>query len=816
MLKKMMNVLEDDDASTSDDCDMEISQSVKNLDNGMFERIESDIKEFERERRQTDRVMLNIDASISGVNHTATNASTSTVSSFDINDASNDVDDATSSKSAEVTPAGIATPVDANSADSHPVAVDAISTESHPVAVDAISTESHPVAVGAVTSESVTTKSHPVAIDTIVADANSTAVVAKAPTVTVQCTNKISVGDGGAVVDMGTKIKSPRATERPRSDFPSASSSSTASQYQRAVFESPKGNELDAKAKKIVEEVVKKAEEVEEGGVEEDEEEEEEEEEDELFTDEEDDIPESTISNMTQKDKQRPEELLPSQLSENGALDEIARPDVEDNDDAEKGDKDGVKINNQDGNEEKGEENDHGMEDEESEDASAVRGLQNSMKNADAEAEVDGEIEPVATASASKRKYYTTVFASDNEGEVNLSEKGKTGQLKLGPPNGIKSEESRPKNGYKLSELKAKAALDSGETSKHVTKSVYTPSDPLVPNNQSHKKQTTLIDIFGKVPSTKPTRPLSPQQQNVAKNAPSLPNNNANGGSSAPVEREPQGNATLSSSAESSQRQSSSMESVSGKPTSISQQPTLSQPSSSAHLIAKGGSSPSKNGAGKSPLKRKSSGAFKFTPPKMANIDLGSDLPIVKKAASSPIKKSKNLFTALPVRLGAKICEFCFKPFLGRHKSSLTIREHIITSQCSFVKQNCSSIGVERTCNQCQKSFEHSKGMYQEIISHLCQEDHDVVCYICGMCIKFSQIFSHMSSEMAKVFEIGVPCSKCKTVMKTARDFYNHIKVYHSAKEVNASIFNRFLYDSMPNYNFILVSLMLTHSIEKV
>ena len=49
MMKKMMNVLEDDDASTSDDCDMEISQSVKNLDTGMFERIESDIKEFERE-----------------------------------------------------------------------------------------------------------------------------------------------------------------------------------------------------------------------------------------------------------------------------------------------------------------------------------------------------------------------------------------------------------------------------------------------------------------------------------------------------------------------------------------------------------------------------------------------------------------------------------------------------------------------------------------------------------------------------------------------------------------------------------------------
>ena len=453
------------------------------------------------------------------------------------------------------------------------------------------------------------------------------------------------------------------------------------------------------------------------------------------------------------------------------------------------------------------------MEDEENEDASAVRGLQESMKNADAEAEVDEEIEPVATASASKQKYYSTVFASDNEGEVKLSEKGKTGQLKLGPPNGVKSDESRPRNGYKLSELKAKSALDSGETSKHVTKSVYTPSDPLVPNNQGHKKQTTITDIFQKVPSTKPTRPLSPQQQNATKNAPSLPNENANGGSSVPVERHPQGDAGLSSAAESSQRQSSSTESVSGKPVSIPQQLSLSQPPSSAHLVAKGGSSPSKNGAGKSPLKRKSSGPFKFAPPKMANIDLGSDLPIVKKAAS-PIK-SKNLLTALPVRLGTKICEFCFKPFLGRHKSSFTIREHIITSQCSFVKQNCSSIGVEKTCNQCQKSFEYSKGMYQEIISHLCQEDHDVVCYICGMRIKFSQIFSHMSSEMAKIFETGVPCSKCKTVMKTARDFYNHIKVYHSAKEVNASIFNRFLYDSIPNYNFILVSLMLTHSIEQ-
>ena len=285
MMKKMMNVLEDDDASTSDDCDMEISQSVKNLDTGMFGRIEMDIKEFERERRQTDRVMLNIDASISG-NRTAINASTSaevtpagnstpvdnTTHNFVTSDNTSQSADAISTESHPVA-------VDSVSAETHPVAVDSISTKTHPVAVDAITAESHPVAVGAITAESITANSHPVAVDAIVADANLTNVGPKEPTVTVQCTNQISVKDGGAVVDMGNKSKSPRANERPRGDFPSASSSSTTSQYQRAVFESPKRDELDAKAKKIVEEVVKKAEAVEEGRVEEEEEEEEEEDE---------------------------------------------------------------------------------------------------------------------------------------------------------------------------------------------------------------------------------------------------------------------------------------------------------------------------------------------------------------------------------------------------------------------------------------------------------------------------------------------------------------------------------------------------------
>ena len=656
--------------------------------------------------------------------------------------------------------------------------------------------------------------------------------VQKSPMVMVQCNEQITTGGGGVVIDMGARKKSPKATEFHQDHFPSASTSPPTSQYQRALFTESKQAKLHAQAQEIVEEVVKNAESMD----------------DDDFSDDEDDIPENKISNMTQKEKEKPEGPISSQLEEDAALDEINKPTYEDISDAEENCRDEA--------EESGGNGSGGDEEEEAEEVTAVRGLQQSMERDD----VDEGIEPVVAASAPRVQYYTSLFASDDEGDVNLRKKGTGPPLKLGPVNGTKLNQSRPINGFKLSELRGKPAVDSDESSKRVTKSVYTPTDPLLPD-PNHKKQSVLTDQFAKVVGTKPTNQPSSsslQRETVVENASasghslqSAPQPTKSvSGKSAPIEPQSSGKATSSNSAlrpisensnvsckpgpsvhqhtqqgsqsdviPSSQPRSSTKENVNGNPASMLQQQSSAPRSTpSAHSVAKGGSPSSKNGNTKSPVKRKSTGAFKFAPPKMANIDTGStssELPLVKKAAA-PIKKSKKLLTALPVRLGNKVCEFCFKPFLGRQKSPLTIREHINTGNCEFVKQNCSTIGVDRTCNQCPETFEYNKGMIQDIISHFCEENHEIICYICGLRFEFSEIFSHMSVEIAKFFEPGVTCIKCKSVLKSASSFYNHIKVYHSAKELNASVFNRFLYDSHPRYNYLLVSLMLTHSVEKV
>ena len=657
--------------------------------------------------------------------------------------------------------------VDATTAESNPVSVNAISTESHPVAVNAISADSHPVAVNAISTDS-----HPVTVDTTTTD-----IANKTPVVTVQCTQHIKAASQGVVIN-----------------FPSASTTPKKSQYQRAVFNPSKSAELDANAKKIVEEVVTNAEK----------------EDEDLFTDDEDDdIPEGDISTMTQKEKKKQREPISSQMSEETALDEIAKPTSEDAIDAKEGENQGTEMGNGGNNDEENveEEGETDCEDE-NEDATAVHNLEATMKNADAEVDEE-EIEPEGSTSTSKQQFYADWFASDDEGTTsNLRlgpDEGTTSNLRLGPVNGVKSDESRPKNGVRASELRAKAKMDSSESSDQVLKSVHTPSNPLIPDTTA-KKQTTIVDQFARVVGVIHGKSSSSaQQQHVAQNASASGNALQQG---AP-----------NSATDSSRRQSPGKENVSGDPAAVSRQLNASKSPPATDLPINNEKSPSaKNGNAKSPLKRKSTGAYKFAPPKVANIDLGStssDLPLVKKAAA-PNKKSKNLLTALPWRLGNKVCEFCFKPFLGRHKPTFTIREHIVVGNCPFVKQNCSSIGVDKTCNQCEKSFEYSKGMFQEIISHLCDENHEVICYLCGLRFQFSEIFSHMSEEFAKFFEPGVPCSKCKTVMNTASDFYNHIKNFHSAKEVNASVFNRFLFDSHPKYNQLLVSLMLTHSAEKL
>ena len=838
MTKNLMTLL----TSSENDDEMNISQSVRDLNSDLFDAIENEILTIENQEAGHEE---ELDTASQGM-HDAVEASTEAEASRgekmdNIHPGVDEVVEASteagaSAEAETLAEAGASTKeVVPAEAEASMVGEETSRAGAKVTAVENVmfdsSVKSNEVAQNSVTHGTVEKEN--IHADTVSPMDSHEIAVQKSPMVTVQCNEQITTGGGGVVIDMGAKKKSPKATEFHQDKFPSASTSPPTSQYQRALFTESKQAKLHAQAQEIVEEVVKNAESMD----------------DDDFSDDEDDIPENQISNMTQKEKEKPEGPISSQLEEDAALDEINKPNYEDISDAEENCRDEAEESGGNGN--------GGDEEEEDEEVTAVRGLQQSMERDD----VDEGIEPVVAASAPRVQYYTSLFASDDEGDVNLRKKGTGPPLKLGPVNGTKLNQSRPINGFKLSELRGKQpAVDSDESSKRVTKSVYTPTDPLLPD-PNHKKQQVLTDQFAKVVGTKPTNQPSSsslQRETVVENASASghslqsapqPTKSVNG-KSAPIEPHSSGKATSSNSAlrpisensnvsckpgpsvhqhtqqgsqsdviPSSQPRSSTKENVNGNPASMLQQQSSAPRSTpSAHSVAKGGSPSSKNGNTKSPVKRKSTGAFKFAPPKMANIDTGStssELPLVKKAAA-PIKKSKKLLTALPVRLGNKVCEFCFKPFLGRQKSPLTIREHINTGNCEFVKQNCSTIGVDRTCNQCPETFEYNKGMIQDIISHFCEENHEIICYICGLRFEFSEIFSHMSVEIAKFFEPGVTCIKCKSVLKSASSFYNHIKVYHSAKELNASVFNRFLYDSHPRYNHLLVSLMLTHSVEKV
>ena len=837
MTKNLMTLL----TSSENDEEVNISQSVRDLNSNLFDAIENEILTIENQEAGHGE---ELDTASQGM-HDAVEASTEAEASRgekmdNIHPGVDEVVEASteagaSAEAETLAEAGASTKevvpaeVEASMVEEETSRAGAKVTAVENVMFDS-SVKSTEVAQNSVTHGTV--EKEKIHADTVSPMDSQQIAVQKSPMVMVQCNEQITTGGGGVVIDMGARKKSPKATEFHQDHFPSASTSPPTSQYQRALFTESKQAKLHAQAQEIVEEVVKNAESMD----------------DDDFSDDEDDIPENKISNMTQKEKEKPEGPISSQLEEDAALDEINKPTYEDISDAEENCRDEAEESGGNGN--------GGDEEEEAEEVTAVRGLQQSMERDD----VDEGIEPVVDASAPRVQLYTSLFASDDEGDVSLRKKGTGPPLKLGPVNGTKLNQSRPINGFKLSELRGKPAVDSDESSKRVTKSVYTPTDPLLPD-PNHKKQSVLTDKFAKVVGTKPTEQPSSssiQRETVVENASasghslqSAPQPTKSvSGKSVPIEPQSSGKATSSNSAlrpisensnisskpgpsvhqhtqqgsqsdviPSSQPRSSTKENVNGNPASMLQQQSSAPRSTpSAHSVAKGGSPSSKNGNTKSPVKRKSTGAFKFAPPKMANIDTGStssELPLVKKAAA-PIKKSKKLLTALPVRLGNKVCEFCFKPFLGRQKSPLTIREHINTGNCEFVKQNCSTIGVDRTCNQCPETFEYNKGMIQDIISHFCEENHEIICYICGLRFEFSEIFSHMSVEIAKFFEPGVTCIKCKSVLKSASSFYNHIKVYHSAKELNASVFNRFLYDSHPRYNYLLVSLMLTHSVEKV
>ena len=222
--------------------------------------------------------------------------------------------------------------------------------------------------------------------------------------------------------------------------------------------------------------------------------------------------------------------------------------------------------------------------------------------------------------------------------------------------------------------------------------------------------------------------------------------------------------------------------------------------------------SPPSNGD-QSSTKRKAPipAASAFRPPKRPNTSIGSlrtsgDLPMVRKDGIQ--KKSKTF-------LNNKCCKYCHRLFPGRATINLSAHQHVQTGSCDFLKKNMREIGVNKKCKNCPKEFIYHKGMYQDILDHFEEKNHSCLCHICGDSHLFSDIFSHISSEILDFFSEGIKCRKCKQSFNSAISFYCHLQSVHSVKDKNISVFSKFLIDSHPKFDYLLTALLLTHAKEK-
>ena len=646
-------------------------------------------------------------------------------------------------------------------------------------------------------------------VDEVIQAASSTPIVNhKEPTVHVveqdNVITKSKSAAGGVVIDMSgsaavekkksSKVKasnptvssppiqiSPDSTPPTNDSFPSANIPPSGSGYDRAVFPTDVDAERNKKSAAAI---------------------------DELFDQSDDDIPMDAVTNLTQKSKARGDgndsdesQTSGSQMSEGAAQnfindgrstpleDETPAPQYEDisDDEEEVGQpkSDAESDGEENGNGDRG---DH-VEREEGGNGSGDGGVSREEEEEVPESAIAANVLVEAMkmndmpTTSENPPNYVQAFADD--GDVQFSRK--SAPLKMGPRNGVDPAKVRDPNLVPITtSVIAAAGFHSRDSHAHAMKvrqEAFTRENPLI-KDPEEKKQTSITDHI---------------KQKTAHQSTS--------GFKHPLERQPP-------SASKHQEPSSSKQANRVNSPSTARQPippSQPRPSFSAGQPSQSGSS---NGE-RSPLKRVSPNVpYSFKAPKRPNTSLAfgsktADLPVVRKDGIS--KKSKTLTS----RMNNKMCPYCFSLFLGK-KKCLSPKDHIRTGQCFFIKKNLQESGVNKTCPYCPTEFYYHKGMYEDIIEHFKEKNHLCRCHICGKAHLFSDIFSHISSEILDSFKDGIKCSKCRAVFTSSDLFLTHLDSIHSVRDKNVSIFNKFLFDSHPNYDQLLTALLLTHSQLKI
>ena len=168
-------------------------------------------------------------------------------------------------------------------------------------------------------------------------------------------------------------------------------------------------------------------------------------------------------------------------------------------------------------------------------------------------------------------------------------------------------------------------------------------------------------------------------------------------------------------------------------------------------------------------------------------------VPAVVKPHQKNVGKFQN---KLPKKIKHRVCCLCMKVYpskASRNPNGLSPYLHVITSECPFVRANCATIVAKSVCYGCFHHFESNKTINEDVVTHLEEANHDVVCFLWRAVIPFSEMYDHLVEKFYSYYKPGTACTRCDNIFYTCPTWVNHIKTEHSILVPNLANFNKHL-----------------------
>ena len=175
------------------------------------------------------------------------------------------------------------------------------------------------------------------------------------------------------------------------------------------------------------------------------------------------------------------------------------------------------------------------------------------------------------------------------------------------------------------------------------------------------------------------------------------------------------------------------------------------------------------------------------------NTVLKFKVPVVVKPHQKNVGKFQN---KLPKKIKHRVCCLCMKVYpskASRNPNGLSPYLHVITSECPFVRANCATIVAKSVCYGCFHHFESNKTINEDVVTHLEEANHNVICFLCCAVIPFSEMYDHLVQKFYSYYKPGTACTRCDNTFYTCPTWVNHIKTEHSILVPNLAHFNKHL-----------------------